>query len=167
MRYASIRNFDITNGEGIGIALFVQGCDFHCNGCFNSSTWDFTGGKEWDSKTEEQFIDLASKEYVERITILGGEPMHPVNRDSVLLLCRKLKEKYPNKKIWLYTGYTYETLMNECADLSNIDILIDGRFEKDLYDYKLKWKGSANQRVIDVQQTLIDNTIVLREDNDK
>ena len=85
MRYASIRNFDITNGEGIGIALFVQGCDFHCNGCFNSSTWDFTGGKEWDSKTEEQFIDLASKEYVERITILGGEPMHPINRDLVFL----------------------------------------------------------------------------------
>lgn len=167
MRYASIRNFDITNGEGIGIALFVQGCDFHCDGCFNSSTWDFTNGKEWDSKIEEEFIDLANKEYIERITILGGEPMHPVNRYSVLLLCRKLKEKYPNKKIWLYTGYTYETLMDERVDLSDINILIDGRFEKDLYNYKLKWKGSANQRVIDIQQTLINNTIVLRGDNDK
>lgn len=154
MRYASIRNFDITNGEGIGIALFVQGCSFHCKGCFNQCTWDFNGGNEFTNEVKKSFIDMASYDYIERITILGGEPMHPINRKEVLELCNELKLKYPNKKIWLYTGYSYEQLNKDC-DLSDIDILIDGRFIESLKDYRLAWRGSSNQRIWDVKNGVI------------
>lgn len=102
MRYASIRNMDISNGEGIGIALFVQGCPFHCHNCFNKETWDFDGGKEWNDSVKEYFINLANKEYISRISILGGEPLSLHNIYEVINITKELKERYPNKKIWLY-----------------------------------------------------------------
>lgn len=147
MRYASIRDFDISNGEGIGVSLFVQGCEFHCKGCFNSETWDFKGGEEWTEDKEKYFMELAGKPYISRVSILGGEPLHPVNREVVLNLCKKIKTAYPNKAIWVYTGYTIEELKSENVDLSSINTLVDGRYVHELKDYKLKFRGSSNQRI--------------------
>ena len=158
MRYALIRQMDISNGKGVGISLFVQGCHFHCKGCFNPETWDFNKGKEWTKEIEDQFIKLAENHYITRISILGGEPFAPENRDSVIGLCKKLKEKYPNKTIWIYTGYTLEHL-DFPLDFG-VDILVDGQFEADKSDIRLKFRGSINQRLIDVKETLKQNKIV-------
>lgn len=166
MRYASMRNFDITNGEGVGVALFVQGCAFHCKDCFNSSTWDFNGGKEYTRDTEEMFLTYVSPDYIQRVTILGGEPMHPANRESVLALCKRIRKEYPDKKIWVYTGYLYEYLISE-SDLSDIDYLIDGQFVAELADYRLPFRGSSNQRIIDVQKSIVNNKVVLWGDTDE
>ena len=105
IRYASIRNFDISNGEGVGVALFVQGCHFHCYNCFNTNTWDFNGGKEWTQDTENKLIELASRPYIKRLSILGGEPLADENLDGVLHLVDRFRLSFPNKSIWLYTGY--------------------------------------------------------------
>lgn len=152
MRYASIRDFDISNGEGIGASLFVQGCEFHCKGCFNSETWDFKGGEEWTEDKEKYFMELVDKPYISRVSILGGEPLHPVNREAVLNLCKKIKTAYPNKAIWVYTGYTIEELKSENVDLSSINTLVDGRYVHELKDYKLKFRGSSNQRIFTLNQ---------------
>ena len=110
MRYASIRELDISNGEGVGVSLFVQGCHFKCLGCFNSETWDFNGGKEWTEEIENKFLELAARPYIKRISILGGEPLAKKNYLEVKFLLQKLKQKYPDKKIWLFSGYTFEEI---------------------------------------------------------
>lgn len=175
MRYASIRSMDISNGEGVGISLFVQGCRFHCKNCFNKDTWDFNGGKEWTPEVEDKFIELASRPYIKRISILGGEPLADENLDGVLNLVNKIRLLMPEKTIWLYTGYTYLELllpyytnkpMSEIEQkrwdiLSNIDILVDGRYIDTQRDVSLKWRGSSNQRVIDVKKSLRENKITL------
>ena len=107
MRYSLIREMDVSNGWGVGISLFVQGCHFHCKGCFNQDTWDFNGGKEWTPEIEKKFIELANKEYIKRISFLGGEPLAKENVETVLWLIKTLKSNYPDKKIWLYTGHTW------------------------------------------------------------
>lgn len=155
MNFASIRNFDVSNGLGIGIALYVQGCHFHCKNCFNQITWDFNGGKEWTSNIENKFIELANNKYVDRVSILGGEPLTPENYDTVLSLCKKL-----SKKIWVYTGYTYETLCDR-EILNYIDILVDGKYVDELRDLNLAFRGSSNQRIIDVKASLDNNKVVL------
>ena len=168
---------DISNGEGIGVSLFVQGCHFHCKGCCNTKTWDFNGGKEWTKEIENDFLDLINKPYVKRISVLGGEPLAYENIDDVLKLLIKIKANYPNKKIWLYTGYKIEEIgfcramhdfvkgnrsFQEALDneeknlirqmiISQCDVLVDGQFEEDKKDLALKFRGSSNQRVIDVQ----------------
>lgn len=158
MRFASIRNMDVSNGEGVGIALFVQGCHFHCKGCFNAETWDFNGGHLWTKEIEDNFIKLADKPYISRISILGGEPLADENEFFVYNLMQRLKTTYPNKKIWLYTGYKWE---NVCKDkdsmkfkaLTSADVVVDGQFDitkQDLYNEYTVWAGSYNQRVIDV-----------------
>ena len=152
MKYASIRGFDISNGEGVGIALFTQGCKFHCKGCFNPETWDLDGGKEWTDEVEEKFIKLAGRDYIERISILGGEPLLDRNIEPLCRLFKKLKEKYPDKKIWMYSGYTYEVIKERIPDvLENVDVLIDGTYMEELRDITLEFRGSSNQRVIDVK----------------
>lgn len=166
MRYAKIREMDISNGEGIGVSLFVQGCHFHCKGCFNQETWDFSGGKEWTKDIEDKFVELAGKPYIERISILGGEPLAPENLETVFSLIERLKSTYPEKKIWLYTGYTLEEFFSdkELARFSLywrhhyrqtlthlVDVIVDGRFEidkQDLFNEKILWAGSTNQRVL-------------------
>ena len=156
MRYAGIYDCDISNGKSVGQSLFVQGCHFHCQNCFNSETWDFDGGEEWDKETENKFIELAGRDYIKRITILGGEPLADENAEDVILLVKKLKSKYPDKKIWVYTGYTYEELLRDPTKseiFNNIDVLVDGRFEFDKRDLTLAFRGSSNQRVIDVEET--------------
>lgn len=168
MRYAQIRNLDISNGDGLGIALFVQGCHFHCKDCFNQETWDFNGGEKWTHETFQQFIELANKPHIKRISILGGEPLADENVNDVLALIISLKANYPEKKIWVYTGYLYEDIYTVAATsfhdrlrkevLNYIDILCDGKFETDNADplnKEKKWVGSTNQRVIDMHDTRI------------
>lgn len=180
MRYAQIRSMDISNGEGVGVSLFVQGCPFHCKNCFNSETWDFNGGKEWTEKTKNKFMELIDRQYIRRISILGGEPLHKNNLSEVLSLVKEIREKFPDKTIWLYTGYSIEDIVNfntnsysvvqQYFDIDNfirkdiliyIDVLVDGEYIDEQKDLTLKFRGSKNQRVIDVQQTLKQGKVVL------
>ena len=167
---------DISNGEGIGVALFVQGCHFHCHNCFNPETWDFNGGKEWTQKVEDKFIELASRPYIQRISILGGEPLADENLDSVLNLVNKIRLLFPQKSIWLYTGYTWKQLFEDdefdikygiCenktrrAIVLSCDVLVDGKYIDSKRDITLKWRGSSNQKVIDVKRCWQKGEIVL------
>lgn len=162
MRYAQIRSMDISNGSNIGVSLFVQGCLFHCKGCFNSETWDFNGGKEWTNEVKDKFLDLVSKPYIKRVSILGGEPLATQNSHEVFLLCSEIKRKYPDKKLWIYTGNTYENLSREqLKPVILADVLVDGQFIDELKDLSLKFRGSSNQRLIDVQKTLKKGEVVL------
>lgn len=173
MRYASIRDIDISNGEGVGVALFVQGCHFHCVDCFNQETWDFDGGKLWDEVVEKNFIELLNRPYITRVSILGGEPLAKENVKTTLGLVLNIREKFGNSKnIWLYTGYNWNDVIvkeTELIDDNNMnrferysvvkecDVVIDGRFEKSKKDLKYAWAGSTNQRVIDVKNTIKNN----------
>lgn len=181
MRYARIRKMDVSNGEGVGISLFVQGCHFHCKGCFNQETWDFNGGKEWTPEIEEQFIQLANKPYIKRISILGGEPLADENVRDVYNLIAQLKGRYPEKKVWLYTGYEWEKIVEESHAirvengdyLSNLyrygaivcaDIVVDGKFQldkQDPYNDNIVFAGSTNQRIIDSGASLSNGRIIL------
>ena len=180
IHYASIRNLDISNGEGIGVALFVQGCHFHCYNCFNTETWDFNGGKEWTEETKNKFIKLIDRPYINRISVLGGEPLAEQNLDEVLSLIKEIRISFPEKTIWLYTGYDFDLLNSKYNEykytpfaanadewltrweiISNVDVLIDGEYIDEQRDITLKWRGSSNQRVIDVKQSLTQNKIVL------
>ena len=160
MRYAQIRNMDISNGEHIGVSLFVQGCHFHCKGCFNKETWDFNGGKEWSQEIEDKFFELIDRPYIKRVSILGGEPLADENKEVVLDLIKKIKDKYPSKSIYLYTGYTFEEIYS-LDNLQCVDVLVDGRYIEAQKDLTLAFRGSKNQRVIDVQKTLKEDKIVL------
>lgn len=211
MRYASMRNFDISNGANIGVALFVQGCDRnpHCKSCFNSETWDFNGGKEWTEETKNKFMELIDRPYIRRISILGGEPLAEQNLDGVLSLIKEIREKYPisqnpnsenigksrvledenskeirisfpEKTIWLYTGYDFDLLKSRYNEykytpfavnadewltrweiISNVDVLVDGEYIDKQKDLTLKWRGSKNQRVISIPESLKQGKVVL------
>lgn len=177
MRYADFYECDICNGNEVGVSLFVQGCPFHCKGCFNQETWDFNGGKEWNEKTEERFLDLVGREYIHRVSFLGGSPLCDENVDSVCNLIFNIKEKYPNKEIWVYTGMIWEDIWAEESELPfalsdvrkqimrHIDVLVDGPFEYDKRDLSLAFRGSSNQRIIDVQASLKNGNVVLYELN--
>lgn len=164
MRYAQIRKMDITNGTGIGVSLFTQGCPYRCKGCFNPETWDFNGGKEWNKNVEDYFLSLLNNDFVQRITFLGGEPLIENNLEDLKKLLIKIKEFHPNIEIWCYSGNTFENMSEEQLDvLKYVDVLVDGPFIFTLKDLTLKYRGSSNQRIIDVQQTLTQNKIVLKE----
>ena len=154
---------DISNGEGVGVALFVQGCHFHCTNCFNPDTWDFNGGKEWTQETEDKLIELASRPYIKRLSILGGEPLVDENLDCVLHLVNRFRLSFPNKSIWIYSGYQWENIMKyeygakyinnfntdalrQCI-VSKCDVLVDGRYIDSQRDITLKWRGSLNQNI--------------------
>lgn len=197
MRYASMRNLDISNGEGVGVSLFVQGCPFHCKNCFNSDTWDFNGGKEWTEETKNKFIELINRPYIKRVSFLGGECLAEQNLDEVLKLVKQIRISFPEKTIWLYTGYhvfinypeshrqhkvILSTRPNASTNIiyddelffkkkeedrkrseiiSNVDIIVDGEYIDEQKDLTLKWRGSKNQHVIDVKQSLAQNKMVL------
>lgn len=170
MRYAEIKYPDIANGLGVGVALFVQGCPFHCDGCFNEVTWDFDGGKEFTKDTLKELNDLMSGSYVERVSILGGEPLAFQNREGVYRFVKHVHTYFPDKKIWLYTGFTWEALNADITKrreptigkiTSLCDVIVDGRFMQDQKDISLKFRGSSNQRVIDVKKSLEAKEIVL------
>ena len=146
VRYAKIKKMDIANGPGIRVSLFVQGCNFHCKGCFNKETWAFDGGKEWTKEIEDEFIKLCKMPHIDAISILGGEPLQ--QDDDLLHLLQRLKNEV-KKKISVWTGYTIENIPEEKKELLEyIDELTDGQFMDDLHDPKLKFKGSSNQRLL-------------------
>lgn len=161
MRYAQIRSLDISNGEGVGIALYTQGCRFHCKNCFNSELWDYTKGKEWSSEVEDYLISLLSHDYIDRISFLGGEPLSEENLEDLDNLLNRIRRECPSKKIWMYTGYTYEAIKDRLSYiLKNVDVLVDGLYVDELRDLKLEFRGSSNQRVIDVQNTIKCNEVI-------
>ena len=163
MRYNLIRKMDISNGPGVRVSIFMQGCSFHCKNCFNSETWDFEGGKEFNDETIEKILNLCGQNYVEGLSILGGEPMHPTNIEGTTKLAKAFKEKYPNKSIWVWSGFLYDRDLKDKEVLKYIDVLVDGQYVDELHDPTLKWRGSSNQRVIDVKKTLQNKDIVLYE----
>ncbi len=160
MRYNTIRQLDIANGPGCRVSLFVQGCSFNCLGCFNTVAKDFEGGKEFTDQTTQLLLELAEPSHVSGLSILGGEPLHPKNREEVIRFARKFKEKYPNKTVWLWTGYLIEEVFEDLVD-SEIDVIVDGRFAEELKDLRLKYRGSSNQRVIDLKETIRTGDITL------
>ena len=180
MRYAQIRSMDISNGEGVGVSLFVQGCPFHCKNCFNSETWDFSGGKEWTEKTKNKFMELIDRPYIKRVSFLGGVCLAEQNLDEVLNLTQQIRISFPKKSIWLYTGYNFDLLKSQYNEykytpfaanadewltrweiISNVNILVDGEYIDEQRDLTLAYRGSKNQHVIDVKQSLAQNKIVL------
>ena len=166
MKYAQIREMDVTNGNGIGVALFTQGCPYHCKNCFNPETWDFDKGTDWTKETENKIIELLKPEYITRLTILGGEPLIERNIEPLTALLKRVKGIYPDKQVWLYTGGDFEVLEGLYEEIFQyIDILIDGRYIDDLRDYKLKWRGSSNQRIIDVQASLKSGDVIFSPEN--
>ena len=165
MRYHKIRKMDISNGPGVRVSIFFQGCEFHCKDCFNKETWDFCGGKEFTDDTIKKVLELSDKEYIVGLSLLGGEPMHPKNIEGATKLAKAFKEKFPNKTIWSWSGFTFESLKNK-EIVNYLDVLIDGQFKAELFSPKLRWKGSSNQRVIDVKKTLKKNEIVLYKDEE-
>lgn len=152
MRYHNITTDDMLNGDGLRTVLWVAGCTHCCEGCHNPDTWDINGGIPFDEDAERELFEKLSPDYISGLTFSGGDPLHPDNRDEVTRLAKKFKEAFPKKNIWLYTGYRYEEISGlEIVPL--VDVIVDGEFVKAQFDAKLHWKGSANQRVIDVRET--------------
>ena len=172
MNYANIKNCDIANGPGVRVTLFVSGCTHHCEGCFNEETWDFQYGAPFTEETVSHILTLLSPDYVAGLTLLGGEPLEPANREALLPLLRAVKEKYPGKNIWCYTGYLFEKDILEkfCVQwekmeefLSYLDVIVDGEFIMARKDISLRFRGSGNQRIIRVQESLKRGEAVLWE----
>lgn len=163
MRYSKIKNNDIVNGKGITMSIWTQGCPHKCSGCFNPETWDYNNGKEFGSNDLDYILNNINAFNINRnLSILGGEPLCPENIDGVLMLCKKFKEKYPDKLIYTWTGYTIEAFNDIQKQLLNyIDFLIDGKFVKELKNLSLELRGSTNQRVIDIKSTINKNKLVL------
>ena len=163
MRYAKIRKMDISNGPGIRASVFVQGCTFNCKNCFNPETHDFAGGKEFTDEKLQEVLALCDKDEIVGLSILGGEPMHPKNIEGTTKIAKAFKEKFPNKNLWVWTGFLFDKDLKNKEVLKYIDVLVDGQYVDELHNPSLKWRGSSNQRVIDVQKSLKENKIVLYE----
>lgn len=163
MKYNKIRKMDIADGPGVRVSVFLQGCGFHCKGCFNEETWDFDGGSEFTEEVIDEILHLCEKDYIEGLSILGGEPMHPFNIKGTIKLAKAFKEKYPNKTIWSWSGFLMDQIIDK-EIFDYLDVLVDGQFVEELKDPRLKWCGSSNQRVIDIKKTLKKGKIVLYED---
>ena len=172
MNYATIKWTDIANGEGVRISLFVSGCTHRCKNCFNEVAWDFTYGNPFDEAIEEKILNELAFDYIAGISLLGGEPLEPLNQKALLPFLKKVKAKYPQKTIWCYTGYVFDEstgLLREGNKNTEItqelislcDVLVDGAYIEELKDIRLKFRGSSNQRVIDVQKTLAKGECVL------
>ncbi|MCR5002710.1 MAG: anaerobic ribonucleoside-triphosphate reductase activating protein [Lachnospiraceae bacterium] len=153
MRYHNITKDDMLNGDGLRVVLWVAGCDHCCKECHNPMTWDPDGGLLFDDNARQEIFDELEKDYISGITFSGGDPLHQANRFDVSQLAAQIREKFPDKTIWLYTGYQWKEIY-ELPLMKNIDVLVDGEFVAELKDVKLLWKGSSNQKVIDVQDTL-------------
>jgi anaerobic ribonucleoside-triphosphate reductase activating protein len=172
MNYGEIKKYDIANGEGVRVSLFVSGCTHHCKGCFNQEAWDFTFGKEFTEKTENEMIEALSPDYINGLTLLGGEPFEKQNQRVLLPFLKKVKQLFPQKSIWCYTGYTFESDLRtesrarcECTDemLGLIDVLVDGEYREGQRDISLPFRGSANQRIIDVKNSLESGTVHIKK----
>ena len=160
MRYHNITKDDMLNGEGLRVVLWVAGCGHACPGCHNPVTWDADGGLPFDQDAEDELFAELGKDYVSGVTLSGGDPLFPANRADVGALCARIRQRFPDKTIWLYTGYTWEEIQ-DLPLLENVDVVVDGRFVQTQADSQLHWRGSANQRVIDVVRTRTSNEVVL------
>lgn len=172
MHYADIKKVDIANGEGVRVSVFVSGCRHHCKGCFNQIAWDFKYGKEFNDQTIDEIIKDMDHDYIEGLSLLGGEPLEPENQEGLAKLVERIKEKYPNKNIWCYTGFDFEkdVMGKMCKEsqmaqklVSNLDVIVDGKFDETQMDKTLRFRGSRNQRIIDVQESMKENHIKLFE----
>ena len=170
MNYADIKVADVANGKGVRVSLFVSGCTHHCKGCFNSQAWDFNYGKEFTEEDINRIINELDHPYIAGLSLLGGEPLEHVNQKGILPLLKRFKEKFPDKNVWCYSGYTFDkdivgNMFNKWPEtkevMSYIDVLVDGKFEEDKKDLNLKFRGSSNQRIIDVQKSLKENKVIL------
>ncbi len=172
MNYATIKSFDVANGPGVRVSLFVSGCTHRCKNCFNEEAWDFNYGEEFTEKEAERILEALKPDYIKGFSLLGGEPFEPKNQAVLCNLLPRIKAVYPEKDIWCYTGYDYEKdlMTYRLTDkditekmLSNIDILVDGKFVEELKNLKLRFKGSENQRIIDLKKSRKENKIILWE----
>ena len=172
MYYGNIKNTDIANGTGVRVSLFVSGCTNRCKGCFQPETWDFCYGQPFTEQTRKELLELLSPDYINGLSILGGEPFEPANQPELLDFLKTVKKTYPSKDIWVFTGFTLEELLDDNAYprtehtdklLSLIDVMVDGRFEENEKDISLKFRGSSNQRIIDLKATLKNETVIIWE----
>ena len=176
MHYGEFKNCDIANGEGVRVTLFVSGCTNRCSGCFQPQTWDFQYGQPFTSQTEEELLGLLSPSYINGLTLLGGEPFEPDNQRDLLPFLRRVRSAYPEKTIWAFTGFLYEQLLTddghprcEVTDemLSLLDVLVDGKFVEALRDISLRFRGSSNQRLIDLNATRQTGALTLLPDRER
>ena len=174
MNYATIKKYDVANGPGVRVSLFVSGCTHHCPGCFNPETWDFNYGNPFDSEVMNEILEAMEPSYIRGFTLLGGEPFEYKNQQGVLPLLKEIKTRFPNKDIWCFTGYDYEKDIlgdmvhkwPETQDmLSCIDVLVDGEFIQEKKDLTLRFRGSSNQRLIKVQESLSTNSVIPWDDS--
>lgn len=172
MNYAAIKPTDVANGPGVRVSLFVSGCTHYCRECFNSETWDFQYGQEYTESTTERILELLSPDYIAGLSLLGGEPLHPLNQKGILPLVKTVKERFPQKTIWCYTGYDFEQdilgdMMKNLPETAEIlyclDVLVDGKFELENKDLKLRFRGSSNQRILSIPESLLEKRAVLWE----
>lgn len=172
MYYGNIKNCDIANGAGVRVTLFVSGCTNRCEGCFQKQTWDFNYGSPFTSDTEDEILKMLAPDYIQGLTLLGGEPFEKSNQQALLPFVKRVREIYPNKDIWAYSGFTLEELLDENARchceatlplLNEIDVLVDGKFDINKYDISLRFRGSINQRIIDLPASLKTGSVVLWE----
>ena len=172
MNYCNIKNCDIADGPGVRVTLFVSGCTNHCKGCFQPETWDFNYGEPFTRETEDKLIAMLEPHYIAGLTLLGGDPFEPSNQRALLPFVKRVRETCPDKTIWAYSGFTYEELRTdgshprcEVTDelLGLLDVLVDGRFVEEKKDLRLRFRGSSNQRIIDVKRTLASGEVVLLE----
>lgn len=176
MHYSTIKDCDIANGIGVRITLFVSGCTNHCKNCFQPQTWDFDFGEPFTEETEEKLLEMLKPDYINGLTLLGGEPMEPQNQRALVPFLKRVRKVYPNKNVWCFTGFTYEVLKTdgshprcEVTDemLSLIDVLVDGRYIDELKDLTLQFRGSSNQRLIDMVKTRENGEVTLLPNNDR
>ena len=172
MNYATLKKRDVANGVGVRVSLFVSGCTHHCKGCFNEETWDFNFGEVFDKTVEDRIISFLAPDYIRGLTVLGGEPMEKVNQRALLPFIKRVRETYPDKDIWFYSGYVFDTELTgegravcEVTEelLSYIDVLVDGEFIEEQKNLRLRFRGSENQRIIDVRASLSSGKTVLYE----
>ena len=172
MNYGEIKKVDLANGSGVRVSLFVSGCTHHCKGCFNPDTWNFRFGKEYTEETENDIMEALKPSYIEGLSLLGGEPFEPENQKTLVGLLKRVRQELPEKNVWCYSGYTFEELTGQKKSraftdisaemLSLIDVLVDGEFVEELKDISLQFKGSSNQRIIDVKESLKTNKVIIK-----
>lgn len=163
MRYNKIRKMDIADGPGVRVSIFMQGCAFNCKNCFNPETHDFTKGEEFTEDTIQKVLNLCDKDHIAGLSILGGEPMHPKNIEGTTQLAKEFKEKFPNKTIWAWTGFNFENNLKDKEVMKYIDVLVDGQYVDEKRNPTIHWRGSENQRVIDVQKSLANHSVIKYE----
>jgi len=165
MYYSGIKWYDVNDGPGVRVGLYVSGCSNHCKGCFQPKTWNPKNGEEFDKKIQLKIFDQMKNDFITGITVLGGDPFYPSNVIPVTKFLKEVQERFPNKSIWAYTGYYYENLM-KLEDSKNLisllDVLVDGPFVLDKKDIRLKFKGSSNQRIIDIKKSTVDNVVLYK-----